>query len=297
MPEPPSEDRQDASRRHRAAWFVLFTILATLAVMLAVEHLLPRLGDPDARRLAFERTWRWGVYHAGFLLPGTPPLDRRDERLAERGFKPGAPVFIRVFKEDFELELWLQRGDRFELFATYPICRFSGELGPKLRQGDRQAPEGVYTVARSQLNPASRWHRSFNLGFPNALDRSHARTGSYLMVHGGCSSVGCYAMTNAVVDEIWALVTGALGGGQNRFQVQVFPFRLTEAAIAARQGHRWAGFWRDLKPAYDLFEATRIPPQVGTCKGRYTFAPGATGSTGSRLLTKNCFSQPALATN
>jgi murein L,D-transpeptidase YafK len=220
-----------------------------------------------------------------------------EARVAARGFQSGAPVFIRIFKREFELELWLAKGDRFELFATYPICRFSGELGPKLRQGDKQAPEGIYTVARQQLNPASRWHRSFNLGFPNILDQHHGRTGTFLMVHGGCSSVGCYAMTNAVVDEVWHHVTRALGNGQRRFQVQVFPFRMTEAALASRAGHPWHGFWSDLKPAYDLFEASRVPPRAAVCDGRYSFTAGAAGSDGSRPLTKGCLSADPVVTN
>ena len=89
-------------------------------------------------------------------------------------------------------------------FATYPICLWSGRLGPKLREGDRQAPEGFYTVSAEQLNPNSRWHRSFSLGFPNAFDQAHGRTGSFIMVHGGCPSIGCYAMTDR-----WSTRSGA----------------------------------------------------------------------------------------
>ena len=110
-----------------------------------------------------------------------------------------------------------RRARRFERFATYPICRWSGRLGPKFREGDRQAPEGFYTVDAEQLNPNSRMHRSFNLGFPNAYDQAHGRTGSFLMVHGGCASIGCYAVTDPAVDEIWRMVTAALEQGQARF--------------------------------------------------------------------------------
>ena len=137
-------------------------------------------------------------------------------RLAALRRRHGAPVFIRIFKREFELEVWLRKGDRFHLFATYPVCRWSGRLGPKLDEGDGQSPEGFYTVDRGALNPASRWHRSFNLGFPNVLDRAHGRTGSLLMVHGGCSSVGCFAMTDPGVDEIWRLVQAAHRAGQPR---------------------------------------------------------------------------------
>ncbi len=146
-------------------------------------------------------------------------------------------MFVRIFKREFELELWMMRDGRFHRFATYPICKWSGQLGPKLATGDHQAPEGFYTVDETQLNPNSRWHRSFNLGFPNAFDKAHGRTGSFLMVHGGCGSVGCYAMTNGVIDEVWKLVTAALRGGQKRFQVQVLPFRLTDEALSSHGGY------------------------------------------------------------
>jgi len=141
-------------------------------------------------------------YQFGYQLPGTPDLGRLDERLQAQGFKRGDPVFIRVFKAEMALELWMKRSDGFALFASYPICYWSGRLGPKLQTGDHQAPEGFYTVSKGQLNPNSRWHRSFDLGFPNLFDRGQGRSGSYLMVHGGCSSVGCYAMTNGVVSEM-----------------------------------------------------------------------------------------------
>jgi murein L,D-transpeptidase YafK len=216
-------------------------------------------------------------------LPGTPDLGALDARLKEKNLKRGDAVFLRVFKNELELELWMQQGEGFVLFATYPICYWSGRLGPKLRQGDKQAPEGFYAVSKGQLNPNSRWFRSFNVGFPNALDQSHGRTGSYLMVHGGCSSVGCYAMTNPVMGEIWELVTAALDKGQGSFGVHIFPFRPTQARLAAYDDHPWAGFWRDLKPGYDLFEATRIPPRISVCQKRYAAEAGAPGSTGSVL--------------
>ena len=157
-------------------------------------------------------------FRAGEPLAGTPDLAQLDERLAAHGVKLGVPVYVRIFKLESELELWMEKDGRFVRFATYPICLWSGRLGPKLREGDRQAPEGFYTVADEQLNPNSRWHRSFNLGFPNAFDQAHGRTGSFIMVHGGCVSIGCYAMTDPVVDEIWRLVTAALDSGQARFR-------------------------------------------------------------------------------
>ena len=242
----------------------------------------------DSALMAMRHVNRVVHYQLGYQLPGTPDLARLDERLAAAGFKRGDAVFIRLFKAEMTLELWMKRGDSFTLFATYPICYWSGRLGPKLQTGDRQAPEGFYTVSKGQLNPNSRWHRSFDLGFPNLFDRGQGRSGSYLMVHGGCSSVGCYAMTNGVVAEMWTLLTAALDAGQERFAVHVFPFRPTEARLRAYQDHQWAAFWRDLKPGYDLFEANRVPPEVSVCRGQYAARPGKPGSRTASALRTDC---------
>jgi murein L,D-transpeptidase YafK len=196
---------------------------------------------------------------------------RLEKELSAHGLSLGAPVFIRIFKRDFELELWMKRDGRFHLFKTYPICNWSGSLGPKLKEGDRQAPEGFYTVDATALNPSSRWHRSFNLGFPNPLDRQHNRTGSYLMVHGGCSSIGCYAMTNPIIDEIWSLITQALAHGQKRFHVHIFPFRLTAENLDRRKSSPWHEFWQQARSAQEAFETTWLPPKVFNCNGSYAF--------------------------
>ncbi len=286
-----------------------FLLLAACALVGGAAMLEPRLSaylgerlaglisNSDIRAIGLQRSWRLAYWNLGWRLPGTPELDNLDARLQTAGLKLGAPVFIRIFKREFLLEVWLKKGDRFERFASYPICRFSGRLGPKQQQGDRQAPEGIYTVAKSQLNPASRWHRSFNLGYPNTFDRSHSRTGNYLMVHGGCSSIGCYAMTNDVIDEIWKIITASLSSGQQRFQVQVFPFRMTDDNIADTNSENWKEFWTQLKPAYDYFEETRVPPRVDVCGKRYVAAAGNPGSDGSRVLSRSCKFQKPMATN
>jgi murein L,D-transpeptidase YafK len=199
----------------------------------------------------------------------------RDRRLTEKGMTAGSPVMIRIFKQESELELWVRSQGRFELFATYPVCFWSGKLGPKLREGDRQAPEGFYSVGLQQLYPKGRRPRSFDIGFPNTLDRSFARTGSYIFVHGGCTSIGCFAMTNPVMDEIYALSERALHEGQDRIDVHVFPFRMTEANLAAHAESEWHEFWESLKDAYDLFERTRVPPRVSVCARRYIIGDGA----------------------
>jgi len=205
------------------------------------------------------------------------PFDRKPllADLERAGLKLGNPAFVRIFKREARLELWMRDGDRFRLFRPYAICKFSGDLGPKLREGDRQAPEGFYKVARRQLNPNSRHHLSFNLGFPNAFDRQHGRTGSALMVHGGCSSVGCYAMTDQKIDEIYAVVEAALDRGQGQFDVHIFPFRLDSAAFLDDAGHAAVPFWRNLAEGYHLFEASGLPPKVGACDGVYLFGKDA----------------------
>ena len=204
-------------------------------------------------------------------LPGPDLTLERDRRLTEKGLTAGSPMFIRIFKAEFELELWLRKGDRFELFATYPICYWSGTLGPKLHEGDKQAPEGFYAVGPNQIHRRGRWPRSLNIGYPNALDRAHARTGSLILVHGGCTSTGCFAMTNPVMAEIYTLAEQALQHGQDRIPIHVFPFRMTEANLATRTpAHgEWRDFWLTLKAGYDLFESTRVPPKVGICNKQY----------------------------
>lgn len=190
--------------------------------------------------------------------------------LGRKGMQTGAPIFVRIFKEESELEVWKARDDgRFYHFKTYPICNWSGELGPKLKQGDKQAPEGFYTIKKYQMNPNSSFHVSFNLGYPNAYDKAHRRTGNFLMVHGKCRSAGCYAMTDALIEEIYALAREAFRGGQEQFQVHAFPFRMTDANMARHRKNKWYRFWKTLKKGYDHFELHRIPPNVEVCESRY----------------------------
>jgi murein L,D-transpeptidase YafK len=273
---------------------VLTAIGAGLAALLALAPSWLWL-DPERRAIALTRAHYFALAKANRPLPGTPDLAALDQRLAAHGVTAGAPVLIRIFKREFELELWLARDGVFHRFAIYPICRWSGGLGPKHRTGDHQAPEGFYTVAAGQLNPASRWYRSFNLGFPNAYDRVHGRTGSALMVHGGCSSVGCYAMTNPVMGEIWRLVTAALANGQKRFQVQAYPFRMTDEALAAKADDPDIGLWRSLKIGHDLFERTLLAPRVEVCRGAYRFEAGTGSPQTTQPVTVGCTARPGVA--
>ncbi len=205
------------------------------------------------------------------LSPAQQPLSNEALMLLGRkGMHSNNPIFVRVFKEESELEVWKARDDgRFYHYKTYPICNWSGKLGPKLRQGDKQAPEGFYKVAAYQMNPNSKFHVSFNLGYPNAYDKSHGRTGNFLMVHGKCESAGCYAMTDALMEEIYALAREAFKGGQDLIQVHAFPFRMTDANLARHKKNKWYRFWKTLKQGYDHFEVHRIPPTVAICERRY----------------------------
>ena len=208
-----------------------------------------------------------------YYPPHMRPLSGKMRALmAEKGMTASQPILIRVFKSEAQLEVWKQKDDgHYYHLKTYPICKFSGDIGPKERQGDLQAPEGFYVVEKKQLNPKSRYHLAFNMGYPNAFDQAHNRTGANLMVHGECKSRGCYAMTDAVIEEIYALVLEAFAGGQEQFQVHAFPFRMTNANLAVQTSSKWFDFWVNLKEGYDYFEVTRLEPSLAVCGRKYVF--------------------------
>ena len=188
--------------------------------------------------------------------------------LSENKLNYGSPVFIRIFKAEKTLEVWLRKKDQYVLFHSYPICTYSGRLGPKTRHGDKQAPEGFYRVGLSQLNPASNYHLAFNLGYPNAYDRANGRTGDFLMVHGNCVSIGCYAMGDAAIEEIYTLMDAALHSGQKNIDVHVFPFRFDSTKIDW-QNSEWQAFWSDLKLGFDAFNQTKKLPTITVVNKRY----------------------------
>ncbi|MGO4706961.1 2-dehydro-3-deoxyphosphooctonate aldolase [Microvirga sp. 2MCAF38] len=244
--------------------FVLVVIAALVGVAVVRPNLRQSASDRTIRAIA-----RVAPGIAADLRHGSDkPLAAK---LEEKGFRLGAPAFVRIFKEENALEVWLSRNGTYELFATYPICTWSGTLGPKIAEGDGQSPEGFYAVGLNQLNPNSAYYRAFNLGFPNTYDRAHGRTGSLVMVHGDCLSIGCYAMTDRGIDDIYRIVEAALREGQREVPVHVFPFRMTSEKLGAMAGHRWAAHWAELREGYDLFEATRTPPLAAVCGGRYAF--------------------------
>jgi murein L,D-transpeptidase YafK len=200
------------------------------------------------------------------------------KRLRVLHAQEGDPVYIRIFKKEAVLEIWIKTGATYEHLKDYAVCAYSGHLGPKLKEGDRQAPEGFYRVYPSQLNPHSRFHLAFNLGYPNAYDRAHHRTGSYLMVHGNCRSIGCYAMTDEKIEEIYGLVDAALQNGQPYVPVHIFPFKMEDTLMDSYSESRWYEFWMALKEGYDYFEAEEVPPSVEVKNGEYVILESDEGA-------------------
>ena len=200
------------------------------------------------------------------------------EKMQEKNMSETAPIFIRIFKESSELEIWKkQRGGKYALLQDYHVCKWSGALGPKKAEGDRQAPEGFYAVTPAQMNPKSKYYLSFNIGYPNSFDRALERTGTHLMVHGACSSAGCYSMTNDDAGELFGLARDSFRGGQRAFQIQALPFRMTAENLARHRNNENFDFWKMLKTGSDHFELTHQPPKVDVCDKRYVFNADAEG--------------------
>ncbi|QEE12960.1 murein L,D-transpeptidase [Bartonella krasnovii] len=193
-------------------------------------------------------------------------------RMALYDIDPYAPIVMRFFKEENLAEVWKQsRSGPFILVARYGICKWSGKLGPKYKEGDLQTPEGFYTITAKQMNPYSKYYLSFNIGFPNLYDQENGRTGSNLMVHGSCFSAGCYSMSDKNMAQIYAFARDAFKGGQRAFQLQAFPFRMTKDNMLRHSNDPHYSFWVMLKKGYDFFEENRQPPVVEVYEKRYIF--------------------------
>jgi murein L,D-transpeptidase YafK len=218
--------------------------------------------------------------------------------LALKSMPKRSPILVRIFKEDSELEVWKQdTSGRFELLKVYPICRWSGDLGPKITEGDRQAPEGFYPITPGLMNPNSNYYLAINTGFPNAYDRANDRHGAFLMVHGDCSSRGCYAMTDEQIGEIYALAREAFAGGQPSFQIQAYPFRMTPMNLARHRTNPHMAFWKMLKVGNDHFEATHLEPKVDVCDKQYVFDAQQLPSGSKPLAFESNAKCPAFAVN
>lgn len=239
--------------------------LASRTLIFAVSLHSMALGDSTSDALA-------GPARAAAAAARVRPDLERD--LAGQGLQLGSPVFLRAFKEERLLEffVWHGQSKRFRLFRTYPIAAASGTLGPKLAEGDGQVPEGFYAVEPRAMKPDSAYHLAFNIGYPNEYDRAHKRTGSAIMIHGNQVSIGCLAMTDAKIEEIYTLCDAALKNGQPFFRVHLFPFRMSEARMKQAAGSRWHAFWHNLKQGHDWFETHGNPPNVTVKNGEYRFA-------------------------
>jgi murein L,D-transpeptidase YafK len=223
-----------------------------------------------------------GVLPSGRAL--APLSDKMLVEIEQKNMTKESPILVRIFKEESELEVWKQDNTgHFELLKSYPICRWSGELGPKIKLGDRQAPEGFYTISPGQMNPNSNYYLAINTGFPNSYDRANGRTGEFLMIHGDCSSAGCYAMTDEQIAEIYALARESFFGGQKAFQIQAYPFRMTPLNMAKHRDSPSMAFWKMIKEGYDHFEVTHLEPKVDVCDKHYVFDAAARGGPASSL--------------
>ncbi len=250
---------------------LLFCLVCILCVAGSSSTVIAKIIDTTNPSQLSERDYASGSKRSADAASRVIP--RMKQEMFETGIAVGNPVFIRVIKQARELEVWVlnKRTKKYQNFKTYRIAGMSGGLGPKVFEGDMQAPEGFYSVGRAALNPQSRFHLSFNLGYPNRYDRAHGRTGHSLMIHGNRVSAGCLAMTDYYVEEIYTLCAAAIRNGQTSVPVHSFPFRMTDANLKQAKNSQWYGFWKNLKAGYDAFEKNKVPPRVKVSGRTYTF--------------------------
>ena len=180
---------------------------------------------------------------------------------------PPQRIYLRAFKSERVVEVWGSNGGRkpFRLLHSYAIAAASGNLGPKLKEGDGQVPEGFYFINR--FNPFSSYHLSLGLNYPNARDRKVSdpvRPGGDIFIHGNRVSIGCLAMTDPKIEEIYVLALEAKKAGQSKIPVHIFPFRPDGDWPSASPG--LTDFWKSLRPAYDRFEKTRFVPNISVAR-------------------------------
>jgi len=217
----------------------LITLL--LLILLIALH---KTEIPDSKRASDVRVKVW------------PKLQKE---LKDKGFAPYGSIYLRIIKDVSVLEVWVKSANKYQLFKTYDVCTYSGGLGTKTRDGDGKSPEGLYTIEPKQLNPVSNYYLAINVGYPNLVDKAKGYTGSAIMVHGHCASIGCYAMTDARIEEIYTLVYEAFAAGQKQIRVDIFPFRMDDTNLKRYTAYKQDAFWRSLKPAYELFEKRQVP--------------------------------------
>src|SRR5580658_3007024 len=237
----------------------------------------------------------------GYQLPTKAMKELSPQMLSlleQKNMPKESPVLVRIFKEESELEVWKQdTTGHFAILKVYPICRWSGDLGPKVNEGDRQAPEGFYTITPALMNPNSNYYLAINIGFPNAFDKANDRHGGFLMIHGDCSSRGCYAMTDEQIGEIYSLARESFLGGQPSFQIQAYPFRMTPANLARHRTNPNMAFWKMIKVGNDHFEATHLEPKVDVCDRHYVFDAAQPPSSSKALAFDPTGKCPAFVVN
>lgn len=171
---------------------------------------------------------------------------------------PVDTVYLRAFKEEKVVELWAgKKGAPLVLVKTYPVCAASGEPGPKRMEGDLQVPEGLYEI--SEFNPGSNFHLSMKVSYPNASDRVRSdakRPGGLIYMHGNCASIGCIAIEDGPIEEVYLIAQDAK---TRPIRIDIFPARLTPEWMAAHADSPHASFWKELEPGFRVFEATKRP--------------------------------------
>ncbi|EHQ28400.1 L,D-transpeptidase family protein [Mucilaginibacter paludis] len=233
---------------------MLKALLVLISFFLLINH--PVTDLPDSKLAADVRAAVW---------------PRLEKELNNGGFKAGSPIYIRIFKEEHILEIWVKKDSTYSLFKTYPVCYFSGGFGTKTRINDGKSPEGFYYITPWQLNPVSHYHLAINIGYPNQLEKSKGYTGTDIMIHGHCASIGCYAMTDPLIEEIYTVVYKSLAAGQTAIPLHIFPFKLNATNMKLCAASDYFSFWNNMKAGYDLFESRRIPPVVSVVNKQYAF--------------------------
>ena len=186
-------------------------------------------------------------------------------------------LFLRAFKQEKQLEVWVSSSANgpFSLLETYDVCAASGNLGPKIKQGDQQVPEGVYYIDR--FNPQSSFHLSLGLNYPNSIDRKRSGSqnpGGDIFIHGACVSIGCLAITDTYINELYVLAALAKSGNPQNIPVHIFPFRMNDQAMQLvdrmQANNQWKLFWENLAIVYQHFELSKNPGKwKGDAKGKY----------------------------
>ncbi|TCC87140.1 L,D-transpeptidase family protein [Pedobacter hiemivivus] len=198
------------------------------------------------------------------------------KELTQAGIKGAFKLYLAAYKSEGKLELWLQSGKEktYKLFKTYNFCAHSGMLGPKIKEGDLQTPEGFYSI--NVFNPESKFHLSLGVDYPNEIDTQRSgqeKPGGDIYIHGNCVTVGCIPLTDEKIKEVYVLAVEAKNAGQLQIPVHVFPFKMTQQNLNKYlvQFPAQKAFWKNLQPGYAYFERHNVPPNILMQKDKYLF--------------------------